>query len=156
MNQKIKVTLLSILGLGLSAQLIPFEIEAQSSSLKPIQWDTPRTQDLAQRACMECHGGQVQMPWYGKIAPISWFIVDHINEGREHLNFATSHKIELDEIQEEIHEGKMPLNSYTWLHPEAKLTANEKQELIQGLQKTFGHSQPIPESNASVIKEVKD
>lgn len=135
-----KAILFGVAALALAIQLVPSKIEEQNG-LKAIAWDSPRTEALAQRACMACHGGTPPTPWYTKIAPVSWFTNHHVNEGREHLDFATRHKVEIDEISDEIREGEMPLSSYTWLHPEAKLSESEKEALITGLQKTFGTEQ---------------
>jgi len=35
----------------------------------------------------------------------------------------------------------MPPAIYVWLHPEAKLTDTERQELVQGLAATFGQGE---------------
>jgi hypothetical protein len=71
------------------------------------------------------------------VAPISWWIGNHINEGREHLNFSewTSYdskkqKHKLEESIEMIKKDEMPMKSFTWLHPEARLNDEQKQELI--------------------------
>lgn len=135
MNKKSTLAV-SIALAGLLIQFIPSDIEPQVNA-KPIVWDSPQTQSLAERSCMPCHGGTPPTPWYTKVAPVSWFTNHHVNEGREKLDFATRHKVDIEEITEEIHEGEMPLGSYTWLHPEAKLSPDEQQQLIDGIKRTF-------------------
>ncbi len=88
-------------------------------------------------ACYDCHSYQTKYPWYSLVAPASWWLQGHINEGREHLNFSTwvinSEKEELmEECAEEILEGEMPLHSYTWmgLHPKARFTKVQRQQLV--------------------------
>lgn len=88
-------------------------------------------------ACYDCHSHDTAYPWYTNIAPASWWIKGHINNGRKHLNFSTwteyskdkqDHKIE--ECIEMLENKWMPLGSYTWLHPEAKMTDDEHANMI--------------------------
>jgi hypothetical protein len=92
---------------------------------------------MLKNACNDCHSYDTNYPWYSKVAPVSWWIQDHIKEGRSHLNFSiwgsykpkkAAHKME--ECAEEVGEGKMPMNNYTWMHSEAKLSDAQLSELI--------------------------
>ena len=92
---------------------------------------------LLRRACAYCHSGVTEWPWYSRIAPISWLVAHDVHEGREHLDFATlpaakpKKKAKLfGEIAEEVEEGGMPLRSYRWLHPEARLTDAERKTIV--------------------------
>lgn len=89
-------------------------------------------------ACYDCHSNQPSYPWYTNIAPVSWWIKHHINEGSHHLNFSIwgtysekrkDHKLE--ECIEMVEEGEMPMNSYTWMHNDAKLTDAQKMQLVE-------------------------
>jgi hypothetical protein len=89
-------------------------------------------------ACYDCHSNQPTYPWYTNIAPVSWWIKHHIDEGSHHLNFSIwgtykekrkNHK--LDECIEMIEEGEMPMSSYTIMHSEAKLTDAQKLQLVE-------------------------
>ena len=89
-------------------------------------------------ACYDCHSNQTTYPWYTSIAPFSWWIKHHINEGRHHLNFSDwgnysgtkiSHK--LKECVEMIEENEMPMTSYTWMHRPAALSPLEKKRLAE-------------------------
>jgi hypothetical protein len=102
-----------------------------------IQWDSPQTEALARRACYDCHSHETNYPWYSYVAPMSFLVVNDINEGREHMNFSTGHELEGEEMAEAIEEGEMPLPIYLPLHPEANLTSAEKEQLIAGLIATF-------------------
>lgn len=106
-------------------------------------WDSTATRDLVVRACYGCHSNEVEYPSYSKIAPISWMVASHVSEGRDALNFSTLTKNgngrhKLGEAVEVIQEGSMPPSYYTHFgkHPEAKLTAEETQQLIAGLSAT--------------------
>ena len=89
------------------------------------------------KACNDCHTNNTSYPWYTNLQPVHWWLNDHINDGKKELNFDDYkgrslrfqyHKME--EIAEQVKEGEMPLNSYTWIHKDAKLTEEEKKELI--------------------------
>jgi len=87
---------------------------------------------LAQ-ACGNCHSNQTDWPWYSHVAPFSWWIRSHVRKGREELNFsrwtsysARQRRAKLDSICGLVSTGRMPPWSYTILHPEARLTAEDK------------------------------
>jgi hypothetical protein len=102
-------------------------------------WDSPRTRELAVAACYDCHSNQVTYPWYSNVAPVSWAVQRHVDEGRDALNFSESNRHqEADEAAETVQEGSMPPFYYTLTHPEARLTDAEKQDLINGFTATFG------------------
>ena len=93
---------------------------------------------LLKTACYDCHSNQPTYPWYTNMAPVSWWIKHHINEGSQHLNFSIwgtysekrkNHKLE--ECIEMIEEGEMPMYSYTLMHKEAKLADSQKLQLVQ-------------------------
>lgn len=96
-----------------------------------------QVEEIMGRACFDCHSNNTIYPWYSKIQPVAWFLANHVNEGKEHLNFsdfasypAKKQKHKLEEVTEAMQEGWMPLNSYTWIHAEAKLNQEEKDAII--------------------------
>lgn len=102
--------------------------------------DAPlEVKSLIHSACYDCHSNETKYPGYSKIAPINFWMKNHIEEGRRELNFSTwsnylkngkaNHK--LDECAEMIEKDEMPLKSYTWMHEEAKLTDTQKTLLIE-------------------------
>ncbi|WP_190809062.1 heme-binding domain-containing protein [Flagellimonas sp. S3867] len=93
-------------------------------------------------ACYDCHSANTRYPWYNNIAPVSYWLDSHIEEGREHLDFSgwenytvkkKDHKLE--ELIEEVGEGEMPLNSYTWTHQDARLSEDQKKLLMDWAKK---------------------
>ena len=122
-------------------QLVPYRITNPSTRSEP-KWDSTRTRSLAVVACFDCHSNETNHHWYTQVAPISWLTVNHVREGRSKLNFSewgtTSH--ETGDIYESISGGSMPPSYYTWFgfHKGAKLTKQERDELIAGLRKTLG------------------
>lgn len=94
-------------------------------------------QELLVLACNDCHSNKTNHMWYESIQPLGWWIADHIHEGKEELNFSefasysTKKQIhKLDEVIEMIEDGEMPLESYTYVHGEAKLNPQQKDKLI--------------------------
>lgn len=93
-------------------------------------------QSIMAKACNDCHSNNTRYPWYANFQPIHWWLDDHIRDGKKEVNYDEYtqrslryqyHKME--ETIEMVKEGKMPLNSYTWTHKDAKLTAEEKAKL---------------------------
>jgi len=105
-------------------------------------WDSPATKALAQRACFDCHSNETAWPWYSNLAPVSWLLQRHVTEGRERLNFSTwgTGRQEVGHAARLIREGEMPSWDYLLLHPDARLSDTEKQQLIDGLTRTFAAS----------------
>ncbi len=133
--------ILTIVALLVIFQVIPYGKNHQNPKVESeVKWDTPKTKELFMRACGDCHSNKTKWPSYSDIAPASWFVYAHVEEGREHFNVSMwniQKKNKGDEAAEELEEGDMPLFSYLFAHPEAKLTKNEKEQLIKGLKNTF-------------------
>lgn len=103
------------------------------------------------KACYDCHSNEVKYPWYTNIAPVSWWIKHHINEGSHHLNFSDWGNYKerrkdkkLKECAEMLEANEMPLSSYLWMHSEAQLSSEEKSQLIAWFysQRTFESDKP--------------
>lgn len=143
------------LGVFVAVQLIPVWLYQTNPPVKSTPaWDSPQTEGLARRACFDCHSNETKWTVASRIAPGSWLATWHVVRGRDELNFSDlAAKAEQGEageageqgeagergkeIAEQINEGEMPPPSYLLLHPEARLTDAEKQQLIQGLQATL-------------------
>lgn len=92
---------------------------------------------LIKDACYDCHSHETEYPWYSYIAPVAQWLQGHINEGREKVNFSvwTTYSAEdadhaLEEVVEMLEEKEMPLNSFTWTHPEARLSDVQRTDLV--------------------------
>ncbi|MBP6432524.1 MAG: heme-binding domain-containing protein [Ferruginibacter sp.] len=84
-------------------------------------------------SCYDCHSNNTNYPWYANIQPIAWWLDDHIKEGKRELNFSefAAYRIgrqyrKLEELNEEVKENKMPLESYTIIHKDAILSEQQK------------------------------
>ncbi len=96
----------------------------------------PEMAGMLKAACYDCHSNQPKYPWYASVAPISWEIAEHIEEGRDELNFSEwatftarrrDHKLE--EIIELVESGEMPMPNYVRMHSEAKLSSDQVEML---------------------------
>jgi len=128
------IGLIAVIGV---LQLVPYRVSNPSVRHEPA-WDSPQTRQLAVAACFDCHSNEVNVYSWEKVAPLSWWIKDHVDKGRSALNFSecTQGRGESDEAGETIREGSMPPGYFTWfgLHSSAKLTSAEKDQLVAGLQ----------------------
>lgn len=106
------------------------------------EWSSARTRELMVNACFSCHSNEVEYPPYASVAPISWMVQRHVDEGREKVNYSNfaTDPGDADESIEVIEEGEMPPAYFTrfGLHPEANLSRAELDELIAGLRATPG------------------
>jgi len=118
----------------LAAQLVPVD-----RSNPPVQADVPSPPEvkaILQRSCYACHSNETVWPWYGYVAPVSWMLAKDVRDARHELNFSKwkayrhdERKRLLEEILEQIDEGQMPPWSYLLLHPDARVTGQERNAL---------------------------
>lgn len=133
----IKKVLYGIGVLFILIQLIPVDRTNPTVVSEP-KWDSPETRLLAQKACFDCHSNESKYPFYAYVAPVSWLVKNHIEEGRHSLNFSEwKNDVDIDEIADEVNNDDMPLWDYKLMHSESRLSDSEKDRLITGLTKTF-------------------
>ena len=103
-------------------------------------WDSPETRAMAVTTCFDCHSNETEWPWYSNIAPFSWLLQRHVDEGRETLNFSEwgSAEQESDEIVESVRDGEMPTWDYELIHADARLSDADRAAFLEGLTATFG------------------
>lgn len=122
-------------------QFIPYGRDHTNPPVvKEPNWDSGQTRALAVRACFDCHSNETVWPWYSNIAPISWLTQNDVDEGRQRLNFSdiTTLRERESRMGDIVLEGEMPPLQYFPTHPNARLTASERQALADGLNATFG------------------
>lgn len=117
-------------------QIIPYgRTHANPATVQEPQWDSPRTRELAVRACFNCHSNRTRWPWYANVAPLSWVVQADVEGARSVINFSEwnrTYDLALYSGQS-IRTGNMPPIKYSMAHPEAKLTEQEARELARGL-----------------------
>jgi len=131
----------SLLVAFLLIQLVPYRVSNPATRREPA-WDSPRTRALAVAACFDCHSNEVKTPWYAKVAPISWLITHHVDDGRNALNFSDwrgPHGEGGHDAAEAVQSGSMPPAYFTWfgLHSNARLSKTQRDELARGLRKSL-------------------
>jgi hypothetical protein len=91
---------------------------------------------VLERSCRDCHSNRTEWPWYSNVAPVSWFVIDHVNHGRSHLNFSewSSYQPDrrrelVDGICKQARAATMPLPSYTWIHWSTRLSPADVEAL---------------------------
>jgi mono/diheme cytochrome c family protein len=131
-------------GLFAVLQLVPY---GRSHSNPPVTkepaWDSPRTRELAVRACFDCHSNKTTWPAYSNVAPLSWIVQHDVEAARSTVNFSEwDVPYALAEYcGSSTRDGNMPPKKYLMAHPEANLTAAETQELARGLDATIKNTQ---------------
>ncbi|WP_298312346.1 heme-binding domain-containing protein [uncultured Aquimarina sp.] len=132
-----KVGLLFLLVVVIMQFIRPDKNESGYESVAYFENETKPTsqvKEILKNNCYDCHSDQTIYPWYAEIAPVSYWLDHHVEEGKEHFNMSDweqysdkkkDHK--LDELIEEVEEGEMPLSSYTWIHGDLE---KEEMELL--------------------------
>ena len=138
------ITLLVLVGIQFiptdfnqSDELLPSDISVAYAVATPKEVTT-----ILQTSCYDCHSNNTVYPWYNKVQPVAWLLNNHIEEGKDELNFSefTSYstrrqKSKLKSIISQIEDEEMPLTSYTLIHSDAILTENDKKSLINWAEK---------------------
>lgn len=92
-------------------------------------------QQLVIGACYDCHSYRTEYPWYSKITPVNFILQSHINEGREVVNYSLwdqyAGREAAGESGETIQEGEMPPGYYSFMHAHGRLSAADKQKLVE-------------------------
>lgn len=134
-----------ILGIAVLLVIIQFFRPEKNTSTAPsanniaIKYNTSNeVKVILDKACNDCHSNNTKYPWYANVQPVAWWLDHHVDEGKGEINFdefltyppkKARHKME--EVNEMVKEGEMPLNSYTWVHKDAVLTQAEKLVLAE-------------------------
>jgi hypothetical protein len=115
---------------------------ANSKSIELTHYVPEDVNQILKKSCYDCHSNHTNYPWYSKIQPVSLWLNNHIDEGKDELNFSVFgnysirrqfHK--LQEIKEQLEENEMPLSSYTIIHREAIITDSQKIAMVLWVEK---------------------
>lgn len=108
----------------------------QTRSIESHARVTPEVNSIFERACKDCHSNQTDWPWYAQVAPVSWYVAEHVNHGRREMNFSewsTYDREQADWLLGAMcmtaERGRMPLPSYTRMHHAARLSPDDVQTL---------------------------
>ena len=138
MKKVLKVVLLALAVVLFAAQFVRPDLTNPPIDPAHELRAPANVQSILDRSCNDCHSNRTRYPWYAQISPLSWWLKDHITEGRREVNFsefatysARRKGRKFKEICEQVKEGEMPLESYLPLHPSAKLSDADRQVLCQ-------------------------
>ena len=129
------------IGVILAVALVVIQFVPVERVNPPVEGAIQVTVDLKtvfQRACYDCHSNETVWPWYSRVAPFSWLIAEDVKKGRVELNFSIWDQYnerrkarKLKEIVEQVEQSTMPQWYYVLLHPEAKLSASDREMILK-------------------------
>lgn len=113
-----------------------------SHTLEAVVPVPPQVESILQRACYDCHSDLTRWPWYSNVAPVSWFVIDHVDSGRRHVNFsdwlrrdtkdpAQYTRERFQAICKQVETRNMPLTSYLLVHRAARLSQGDIEMICQ-------------------------
>ena len=104
---------------------------------KPFIWNSPEAEAIARRSCYDCHSNETKWWWAVEIAPFSWLAQSDVDEARQRVNFSEwSGQLTVTGLQWVVNRG-MPPMQYTIVHPDSKLTDEQKRTLVKGFQESM-------------------
>ena len=137
----IKKILLALLILLVIAQFFsPEKNQGELASIEPFLEETNTPENvkmILKESCYDCHSDFTRYPWYNNITPVNYWLAEHVNDGKKHFNFSNwvgnsvkrkDHKME--EFIEMVEKKEMPLESFTLIHQEAKLSDAQIKTLV--------------------------
>ena len=118
-------------------QFVPFGRDhTNPPATNPFRWTSSQAKAIARRSCYDCHSNHTRYWWAVDIAPFSWLAAHDIQDGRARLNFSEWTGSLSTPALESAVSNNMPPLQYTLLHPSAKLSAADKQTLLDGFQQS--------------------
>lgn len=140
MKRALKIILIVLLVVLIIIQFIrPVENKNEEIAQHQITAAYPVPDNIMKNlkvSCYDCHSNTTVYPFYWKIQPVAWFLNNHIEDGKRHLNFSifTTYPLwrqheNFKDIVNQLKKDEMPLTSYTLIHRNAILTPQEKQDM---------------------------
>src|SRR5262245_12418425 len=142
--------LLKRLGLTLAILFVAIQVFRPERSNPPVSRPraiqahlevSPAAAAVIDRSCRDCHSHETRWPWYSNVAPTSWFVADHVNHARRHLNLSDwaayspeDARHNLEEMCQQVRKGEMPLPSYLWIHRTARPSSEDVKTLCDWTQ----------------------
>lgn len=131
--------------------IIQFVQTARNQSGQVLQTDISNTYSipnnvhtLFKNACYDCHSNNTVYPWYSNIQPVAWILARDIENGKAKLNFSEFGSMslrrqmsKLQNVENRIKDGTMPLPTYQFMHSSARLNKEKRRLLIDWIQRTI-------------------
>ena len=133
MRRTVRWTSIALIAVAVSIQFIrPARTNPVTDASRTLRAHlplTPAAAEILDRSCRDCHTNDTRWPWYSNVAPVSWFVIDHVNHGRSHFNYSDWARYDETEARRLLknscdmaRKDEMPLPSYLRLHNEARLS----------------------------------
>jgi hypothetical protein len=144
---KLLASILASLAFVLALLQLPSnkQIDEGNKQYSAEPFRAPEVDARLKRACGDCHSNQTNWPWYSHVAPVSWWIHDHVRQAQRELNFsdwetysAAQRSRELESICGVVSMDTMPPASYTLMHPQARLSIQEKKAICSWTNSELG------------------
>ena len=136
MKRALKIAALVGLGLFALIQLVPYGWRHPNPPVtQDAPWPDEASERIARQSCYDCHSNEGDWPIYSYVAPMSWLVRWDVENARDELNFSEWDESsgEADDAIEQIEEGSMPLDRYTLIHRDARLSDEEVATLAVAL-----------------------
>lgn len=124
----------AVVAVALAIQFVP--VDRTNPPVRSTIDPPDDVERVLRQACWNCHSGETDWPWYAHVAPISWYVTGHVHDGRDDLNFTDwpaddpeEARDLIEEIGEQIEADAMPPETYRWMHPEARLSPEQRRIL---------------------------
>lgn len=150
----LKKTLLFTIIILVGIQFIPLNKTNPKVDTKITLNAQDNVMKILKNSCYDCHSNETKWPYYSNIAPVSFFVVSHVNKGRKALNFSEWENIDQDKKEQRlkraiitVNNEMMALPSYRSVHENANLSRDEKDILVK-----FFEDQLDKIKNNNVIK----
>lgn len=124
--------------------LAPARVNPSVDSGRTLEANLPVPGDIAatlHRACFNCHSSETKWPWYSRLPMAGARITQDVDDARRVMNFSNWPKRPaaaatfLEASCAAVQVGEMPKAPYILLHPEARLSAEERNRLCQWAQR---------------------
>jgi Haem-binding domain len=137
-RKKAKLTPILLVSTFIGMQFVPIPGVSKTSTTgsHTAEMTNPRVGKILDRACQDCHSNRTAWPWYSRVAPVSWVVSKHVNEGREILNFSEWAAQPPSDgerllICDAVSDGRMPLSEYTAIHRDARLSKRDVEVICE-------------------------
>jgi hypothetical protein len=136
LKKALKIAILAAAVVGIGIQFVPVKGVGVNPPQRYNIGAPPQVEALMRRACFDCHSNETRWPWYAKLAPSSWLMIRDVKKGRSRMNFSewgdaeeSERALDRENSRDQIADGTMPPWFYLPMHPEARLSAQEKETL---------------------------
>jgi|GraSoiStandDraft_4_1057263.scaffolds.fasta_scaffold1074621_1 hypothetical protein len=135
-----KIVILVAVVVGVGIQFIPVKGVGTNPPQRFKVDAPPQVEAILRKACFDCHSNETRWPWYAKLAPGSWLMARDVLKGRSRMNFSewgeaddAEKTTDRENSRDQIKDGEMPPWFYLPMHPDARLSPQQKELLMSWL-----------------------